>query len=183
MVGLCTVIVMNKTSEQNAQAPETITTGIRPPSLRGRRLVLIDIENISGGAIRSLAQARWARRMITSTLGLRDQEQVVIGVSKAGAINTGPEWSSARLVAGAGVDGADHALLNVLNNENIASRFDEVTLVSGDGIFTDTIVKLGAHGVKVTVLAHQVALAKRLQMAAARTITFTPNQIAVEGAA
>lgn len=178
---------MSKTSTQQVQIPEALNSEshhtIRPPSLRGRRLILIDIENISGGAIQSLAETRWAQKIITSTLGLRGQEQVVIGVSRAGAINTGPAWPSARLVTGSGVDGADHALLDVLNSENIAGRFDEVILVSGDGIFADTVATLGGQRVKVTVVAHPVSLAKRLQMAAAHSITFSPSQIAVGGAA
>lgn len=180
-------MTMNMTSTQNVQVAEaTATTNqhqMRPPALRGRRLILIDIENISGGAIRTLAEARWVQRMLDSTLGLRHQEQVIIGVSKAGAIHTGPEWSSARIVVGTGVDGADHALLDVLNNENIADRFDKVVLVSGDGIFTETVATLGGHGVKVTVVAHQTSLAKRLQMAASQTVTFNPRQINFEGAA
>jgi hypothetical protein len=171
---------MNKTSTQKPQPAKTTARTdhhkTRPPSLRGRRLTLIDIENISGGAIRTLAEARWAQRMLDSTLGLQRQEQVIVGVSKAGAINTWPVWSPARIVVGTGVDGADHALLNVLNNENIADRFDEVILVSGDGIFTDTVATLGSRGVTVTVVAHQSALAKRLQMAASQTVTFTPTR-------
>lgn len=178
---------MNKTSAQNVQIAGTATATnqlkMRPPSLRGRRLILIDIENISGGAIRTLAEARWVQRILDSTLGLRHQEQVIVGVSKAGAIHTGPVWTSARMVVGTGVDGADHALLDVLNNENIADRFDEVVLVSGDGIFTETVATLGGHGVKVTVVAHRTSLAKRLQMAASQTVTFTPRQINLEGAA
>lgn len=156
---------------------------MRPPSLQGRRLILIDVENISGGAIQTLAEARWAQRMLNSTLRIRPEEQVIVGVSRAGAINTGPVWSSARIVVGSGVDGADHALLDVLNNENIADRFDEVILVSGDGIFTDTVATLGGHGVKVTVVAHRTSLAKRLQMATSHTVTFAPHQINTEGAA
>lgn len=177
---------MNRTRTQNVQAAETTATNqnkMRPPSLRGRRLTLIDIENVSGGAIRTLAEARWVQKMLDSTLRLRHQEQVIIGVSKAGTIHTGPVWTSARMVVGTGVDGADHALLDVLNNENIADRFDEVVLVSGDGIFTESVAALGGHGVKVTVVAHRTSLAKRLQMAASQTVTFTPRQINLEGAA
>ncbi|MEV8222477.1 NYN domain-containing protein [Dietzia maris] len=176
---------MNRTSAQNVQTAEATAdqNKMRPASLRGRRLTLIDIENISGGAIRTLAEARWVQRMLDSTLRLRHQEQVIIGVSKAGAIHTGPVWTSARMVVGTGVDGADHALLDVLNNENIADRFDEIVLVSGDGIFTETVATLGGHGVKVTVVAHRTSLAKRLQMAASQTVTFTPRQINLEGAA
>lgn len=180
-------MVVNRTSTQKVQTAEApVDTNhhkMRPPSLRGRRLILIDIENISGGAIRTLAEARWVQRMLDSTLGLRHQEQVIIGVSKTGAIHAGPVWSSARMVVGTGVDGADHALLNVLNNENIADRFDEVVLVSGDGIFTETVATLGGHGVKVTVVAHRTSLAKRLQMAASQTVSFAPRQINIEGAA
>lgn len=178
---------MTKIGTRNVETAEvaahTSPHKMRPQPLRGRRLILIDIENISGGAIRTSAEAEWAQRMLNSTLRPRPQEQVIVGVSKAGAIHTGLEWSSARIVVGTGVDGADHALLDVLTNENIASRFDEVVLVSGDGIFTETVATLGGHGVKVTVVAHRTSLAKRLQMAASQTVTFTPRQINFEGAA
>ncbi|WP_253919940.1 NYN domain-containing protein [Dietzia psychralcaliphila] len=121
--------------------------------------------------------------MLDATLSIGEREQVIVGVDKAGAINTGPVWSSARIVVGSGADGADHALLDVLSDENIAGRFDEVILVSGDGIFTDAVAALGSHDVKVTVVAHQSQLAKRLQMAASHTVTFTPHRIHTEGAA
>lgn len=178
---------MTATSTQISRPVRVRARKVRHEAARrrsqGRRLVLIDIENISGGGIRTLAEAEWAHRMLSAAIGFGDQGQVIIGVSKAGAVNTWPIWSSARHVLGSGIDGADHALLEVLRGENIADRFDEVVLASGDGIFADAVATLGIHGVSVTVVAHRSSLAKKLQMAASRTLTFSNSKNNTEGAA
>lgn len=138
----------------------------------GRRLAAVDIENIAGGSIRTPEQARWVRRMLEGVFDI-ETTPVTVGVSEAGLVNAYAGWgshSTPRYVAGTGVNGADHALLDVLNTEGIAQHFDEVVLVSGDGIFAEAVARLGAQGVRVTVVAHLGPLATRLQLAAAKVV-------------
>lgn len=144
-------------------------------ALRGRRMVAVDIENVVGGAVMTLAQAETARRCIESTMTARDDEQVVLGSSHIGALNAWLAWKGARMLVRSGEDGADLELLKVLEDEHIAERFDEVVLISGDGIFTDTVAALGAVGVWVTVISRPEACSKSLRMAAAATRYLGPT--------
>lgn len=72
-----------------------------------------------------------------------------------------------------GENGADLELLDVIEREGIEHRFDELALVSGDGIFTDAVARLGACGVKVTVAAWPESLSKCLRLAASKIVYLT----------
>jgi hypothetical protein len=152
-------------------------------SLRGRRLVVVDIENVVGGAVMTTEQAVGAHLAVKHVAELSGTEQVVLGTSHFGAVPTGLGWPGPRLVVRSGQDGADLALLGVLIEERIAERFDEVVLVSGDGIFTEAVAALGAAGVEVTVVAHTSRCSKRLRMAAARFVVLAESAIGFGGAA
>lgn len=145
-------------------------------ALRGRRLVVVDLENVVGGAVMRVEQAVRARLCISKVIGLAPDEQVVIGTSHAGLLSSGLGWPTARLVVRSGRNGADLALLEVLQEERIADRFDEVALVSGDGIFTDTVAALARAGVFVTAVSRPEGCSRRLRMAAARSVVLdTPD--------
>lgn len=152
-------------------------------SLRGRRLVVVDIENVVGGAVLTTEQAVGAHLAIEQVAGLNGSEQIVIGTSHVGVMSTGLGWRGPRLVVRSGQDGADLALLDVLTEERIHERFDEVVLVSGDGIFAEAVSALAAAGVDVTVVAHPGRCSKRLSFAAARTSLFDGLAIGFGGAA
>lgn len=136
-----------------------------------RRLVLVDIENVVGGsgAMSPCAVVR-AQRELETLLALTERDHVVIASGTRGFPAVGFTWQGPRYIVRAGIDGADHALLDVLENERVAERFSEVVLVSGDGIFTDVVAALGAEGVTVTVVSRPEAYSKRLRMAASGSI-------------
>jgi hypothetical protein len=152
-------------------------------ALRGRRLVVVDIENMVGGAVLATEQAAAARRSLQEAVNLSGCEQVIIGTSHIGALASGLGWCRSRLVVRSGENGADLGLLDVLTGERIPERFDEVVLASGDGIFTDVVAALGAAGVAVTVVARSGHCSRRLRMAAGRTVFLTQHAVAVGGAA
>lgn len=143
-------------------------------TLAGRRIVLVDIENLIGGAVLTADQVTWAKTQLVEAIGLVDRDQVVIGTSHIGLVTIGTSWERQRYVVRSGDDGADIALLEVLA-ENLNTRYDEVVLASGDGIFTDAVAGLAAAGVDVHVVAPADALARRLSFAASR-VTLLPNQ-------
>jgi len=151
--------------------------------LRGRRLVVVDIENLVGGAVMTVEQAHFARGCVEGAIGLGPDEQVVIGTSHVGMLASGLGWPGSRIVVRSGENGADLALLEVLEGERLAERFDEVVLASGDGIFTDAVSALGAEGVHVTVVARPDACSKRLRMAAGQAVLLADTAVGVGGAA
>lgn len=162
---------------------QEVALPLKKRALRGRRLAVVDIENVVGGAVMTVDQAVCAQQSIEVAAGLSGDEHIVIGTSHVGLIATGLGWRGPRLVARSGEDGADLALLEVLNEERVEQRFDEVFLVSGDGIFADAVAALGAAGVRVTVVARREACSRKLRMAAARTIYLDFSAIELEGLA
>lgn len=131
----------------------------------GRHLVLVDIENIAGTPTPSPDAVR---------VSIQKLEEIVPGFKSAQKV-----WAfshrAARTVAFAafpdrqlwrsGPDGADRALLEVLDTERIEERYERVTVCSGDGIFADSIARLAGHGVMVGVAARRGHVSTRLRMA------------------
>lgn len=145
-----------------------VTARTRP--LRNRRLVVVDIENLVGGAVTCARQARTACELFDFTRVSEPGDHVVIGASHFSILHSGLGWPNTRLVVGSGVDGADRALLEVLTEERVESRFDEVVIASGDGIFAEIATDLAEAGVRVTVVAPPGSCANRLRMAAHDTV-------------
>jgi hypothetical protein len=131
-----------------------------------RRLVVLDIENINGGSVLFPRDADAAWNDVAFAIDLRESEQVVVGVGPSSLLASGISRPSARYVMRKGVDGADLALLEVLDGENVAQRFTDVVIASGDGMFADAAARLAAAGVFVTAVARENCLSKRLRLAA-----------------
>ena len=139
--------------------------------------MVVDIENLAHGAVLTPLQAHLVQDELRRSVQLTDDDHVVIGVSHIGALNSWIGWEGPRprILARSGQDGADLTLLEVLSDEHIAERFDQVVLASGDGIFTDAISTLGSAGTQVTVVAWMGHCSKRLRMAAHQTTLLAPQ--------
>lgn len=136
---------------------------------RGRRLVLVDIENIAGGACLTAESVRSVKELLTDIAQLIDLDHVVVATSHVGLLEVGTNWNGVRYVVRSGRDGADLALLDVLT-EDIPNRYEKVLLASGDGIFAPALAELAAAGVATTVLGRRGCVARTLQMAASRVL-------------
>lgn len=139
-------------------------------ALQGRRLVVVDIENVVGGAVRTRSMADWARAVVESTLRVQAGEQIVIGTCHVGLFNAQSAWPCARVRVRSGEDGADVELLDVLTGEGLERRFDEIVLVSGDHYFVDAVAALAGSGVHVTVASWARSLSTRLRLAASQIV-------------
>lgn len=133
-----------------------------------RRLVLVDVENIVGGSVSMAGQVRAAQTAIDAAIGSRPNDHVVLACGRYSVVAVGFEWEGPRrLMVRAGIDGADLELLDVLENEHVGDRFADVVLVSGDGIFADTISRLAlTSDADITVASRPDACSRRLRMAA-----------------
>lgn len=136
----------------------------------GRRIVVMDIENVVGGSVERSVIAQLAWSTVAEAIGLESGEQVVIGVGPSSLLSAGTGCPRARCVMGRGINGADLALIEVLREERIADRFTEVVIVSGDGAFAEVAAWLGSSGVSVTVVARAGTLSSRLRLAANQII-------------
>lgn len=137
---------------------------------RGRQLVLVDIENIAGGACLTESAVRVAKEALAGTRQIRTTDHVVVGTSHIGLVSVGSSWNGVRYVVRSGPDGADLALLDVLT-ENIADRFESIVLASGDGIFARAVAELSAAGVPTTVIGRRGHIARSLRMVAVKVIS------------
>ncbi len=146
----------------------------KPTFTPGRQILLVDIENVVGGAVLTSAAASWARTQIENVIVMRGDAHIVIGTSHIGCLDTALAWPNKQYVVNSGPDGADLALLEELDALRI-DRYDEIVLVSGDGIFADAVASLAARGASVTVVAHYGRCSSRLRLAAARTIYLQPD--------
>ena len=134
-------------------------------SCSNRRLFAIDIENYCGKPKLSEADIVMARSEICDGYKVSDLDLVVIGTSASqNCLNAGLGWENARLVMKKGCDGADHALIEALS-EYPLYRFDEVLLISGDGMFLECVKAMITDGIKVTVVSQRKRMSQKLKMA------------------
>lgn len=133
---------------------------------RARKLFLVDIENLCGKAALTVQDAVAARNFVDGALGLSGSDLVVVGAShSSNLISAGAGWMGPRWVFGRGHDGADKALVKAAG-EYAVETFEEVVIISGDGIFTDVADSISSQGVIVSVVALKGHLSHRLAKAA-----------------
>lgn len=157
----------------------TATATIRPAvraarEARGpfpaRALHLIDIENLAGTGLPAEWEVAVIRQAYASRVGIGEMDQVIIGCNHKALPSAGLGWPGARYLVRSGPDGADTELLAVISGENVAARFTDVVIGSGDGAFTGAAAALAAAGPKVTVVSRRTGLARTLRLAAQNVI-------------
>lgn len=161
---------MNKRIEINRHAPAK------------RRLFAVDIENIIGCGKVTEDESREVAHTVEQRYALGNNDHVVVGVSHGKNAFAAKAWHSARLVFQRGKDGADLALKHVLETEKIEERYDEVYVLSGDGIFAEPVSMLKSKGVFVEVVSEASRVSKKLMHSAQAINLFSdkaPNMPAV----
>jgi hypothetical protein len=135
-----------------------------------RRLHLVDIENLAGAALPSLSQVHETLGLYTDCLAFGAMDQVEVASSHLTLMNAALGWPRAHYRIRSGPDGADLALLDVLQHENVARRFTHVAIGSGDHLFAEEAARLAAQGVWVTVVSRRRGLSRQLALAAREVI-------------
>ena len=132
-----------------------------------RTLLVCDVENLMRKPVLGEEDFRACRALIHGLGLVRPGDHVVLATNPGSGIHA-RTWPGVRLVTRHGPSGADRALVEVLQGEAIAQRFRRVVVGSGDGIFTDPVIRLAQAGLEVVVVAPPEALSKRLRIAAHR---------------
>lgn len=148
-------------------------TNTRMANRADRGLVLIDIENLLATAAPTMLAVDLAVDALRRVVPAYDDCQRVVACSHHAAPTVAFSFASARHLWRSGPDGADLALLDVLENERVDERFDHVTICSGDGIFAHSAARLAVAGISVTVVSLEGHLSARLQLAS-RHVVFLP---------
>ncbi|MFZ9628617.1 MAG: hypothetical protein ACO3C1_04615 [Ilumatobacteraceae bacterium] len=137
----------------------------------GRRLVLVDIENVVGGSRATAEQVRVGRALVREQVEMRDHDVWVIACGRdllATAMPVLPR--TVRL--GRGVDGADDQLLAFLEPDQVVGHYASVVVVSGDGrAFAAHVAALRALDVPTDVVARPGTIGHSLYRTAR---SFTP---------
>jgi hypothetical protein len=159
-------------------------TNTRAAYKEGRRLVLIDIENLAATPSPTTREVQMVIGALRDAIPGFDQAQRIVACSHHAAATVAFAFPSARQLWRSGQDGADLALLDVLGGEHVEERFSQVTICSGDGIFAASTARLAVSGVDVSVVSLQGHLSTRLELAA-RTVVLLPliEELALTGRA
>lgn len=126
-----------------------------------RRLILVDVENLAGGANVTVDQIRTIREELAAILDFTEWDQVVIGCSHFAFLNVAVGWPNVRYLLRSGRDGADTALLDELAATDPAA-FGMLVIASGDHIFTRAVA---ASTIPTQVVSRDNALATKLRLA------------------
>lgn len=136
----------------------------------GRKLHLVDVENLCGGS--HIESALLPKRMdeYERVVEAAEIDQMIVACSPQLMVATKSRERGAQVLIGLGVDGADDALLGAVGVADLAQRFDEVVIASGDHAFRSLARMLRLAGVAVTVVSRASALSRELAGAASRIV-------------
>ena len=152
-------------------------SGDREQGIRTKRqLVLIDIENLTGTPSPTHGDLSFAELKLREVISDFDGAQCVVACSHRAAKTVAFSFPGAGRRWRSGPDGADRALLDEMSDLRIMKRFDRLTLVSGDSIFTEAVAALGAAGIETIVVSREHSLARRLRMAALHVTTLPDRE-------
>jgi hypothetical protein len=141
-----------------------------------RHLVLLDIENVVGGASPTALDVSQAHLELRQVIPDIDAVQLIVASSHRAAAAVAFEFPGALRLWRSGPDGADLALIDQMRDLRVMCRFGRVTLCSGDGIFADRLAALAAAGIWTTVVSPPDRLSRRLRLAAQQVVTFCRGQ-------
>jgi hypothetical protein len=145
------------------------TPGLVPVA---RAVHLVDAENLLGTPAPSPAQVRHLISRYAARVGFGPMDQVIIACSHLAFQTIGFCWPGPQYLLRSGLDGADLALLAVLDTSHIAARFADVVIGSGDHIFAPAVTGLTTAGCWVTVATRRDRLSASLARAASPRLIY-----------
>jgi uncharacterized LabA/DUF88 family protein len=141
-----------------------------------RQLVLIDVENLARTPCPTALDLEVVQAILQGHVPGLDQAQCVVACSHHAAKTVAFAFPQALRRWRSGSDGADLALLAEMRDLRVMKRFDRVTLVSGDGIFAESLAALAAEGIETTVVSWGSGLSRRLRMAAQHVVSLADGE-------
>jgi hypothetical protein len=118
------------------------------------RLHEIDIENLAGAGVLSTEMVRDVKKLYERVVGVGSNDVVVVaaGPHNKGAVFEG--WGQALYKFKKGKDGADDALVSIVDQISDLSIFDHIFIGSGDSKLVQVAEKAKLHGVGATVVTY-----------------------------
>jgi hypothetical protein len=125
-----------------------------------RTLHVIDAENLAGGT----GEYGFARVAYDAVTPISDRDQVVVGCDASQAFAVAGTFPG-RLTVGTGPDGADLALLGVLDRRWLEERFTRLVIGSGDHIFAPVARLARLVGLRVEAVSRPGSISSELYRA------------------
>lgn len=119
-------------------------------------------------------------RMLGEILQPQPSDAIAVGVDPRRSIDAIREFPRCLLKTGSGPSGGERALIDALDIAHLATRFDGITIGSGDGAFIGTAQAARRAGLRVTVVSWKARLSNALA-AVAHDIIYLDNFIAHPG--
>ena len=146
----------------------------------GRKLVLVDLDNLSG--MRDLGPAEWREllRHLWIELGTAEDDQVIISMCRHTMAIAVPVLVGvpAQLLARDGKDGAEIAIRDAVNIRHAAERFEVLVIASGDHFFTQMARQAHMRDMYVwQVCSTRAGCAMTLRRAADRHSQLDPSRL------
>lgn len=132
--------------------------------------LLLDLDNLVGTPNPSREEVEQTMAQLKDLIPDFDRFAVTYACCHLAAKVAAPVLMGHRGFWRSGTDGADLALVDVIDADRLAHRSKETLICSGDGIFVDSVVALTSQGVRVTVVARAGSLNSRLRLAAHQVI-------------
>jgi len=163
-------IVSGGSPDQRADAGSlTVRSGA------SRKIVLLDIENMLFGAHNTERFRDRSREILALAEARRPTDMVIVGCNPALAFTARSVFPRSQIVTGKGKDGADEALIDMIDLEHAASRFNELVIVSGDHVFAPVAHAARQLGLSVRVVAPRHGLSTALRVYADTTVLLSQD--------
>lgn len=135
---------------------------MKPLESACRTLHFIDIENLSESMILNEDLVRNVKDEYYEASKPGDADQFVIGVSHFNLSAATFGWGTgvATYVVRSGQDGADLALMKVMEDRQLTDRFQGLFIASGDGIFAEAGRVFKGRGHSVRFIARKLCLSQ-----------------------
>lgn len=130
-----------------------------------RAIHFIDIENLAGSPVVSPEQASDTLEAYRVAAGCGPDDLLVVASSHITARLAMWACPGVRWLIRSGRDGADLALIGAMMMRHIPTRFENVVVGSGDGIFATICAQLQSAGCAVSIVARQESLSRALRFA------------------
>ncbi len=121
----------------------------------GRRVVLVDIENIVGGSDCPIEDVRAAFDQLDLVVETEDTDLVFVAAAPRLAMSCGFVRPQAKVWCAHGTDGAELRLMNEVSVAFVADRADVLVIASGDHRFVDYAAAAREAGVSVRVVGRR----------------------------
>ena len=146
-----------------------------------RKIVIIDLENMMFGDHASSSRPDRSQEILDLAEARRPTDMVIVGCNPRLAFSAKSLFPNSQIVTGHGKDGADRALIDTLDLNHAADRFDELCIVSGDHAFAPIAHAARQQGLRIRIVAPRFGMSTALRVYADTAVHLPEDPVNTEG--